>query len=263
MKATFTTCRWFTTVLAFVATCAQAEVRNFKFQGTITQVSNTEFYLDNSVAAGTAFEGFYIYDTATADSNADTTVGDYRHTNGMFGMVVKVGNYTFRTNPEHVDFLLETVNRSTDHYLIRSYHNLCSRPLMVEHMSWQLDSNDGSALTNDSLPTVPPTLSNYVSPFGMTISGVFGSYMIRGTVNLIEENPAIIPQRPKTDVELAVEVKWQSALGYYYQIQSSTNQKDWDDVGEPILGDGTVLSQFFPKDGRNLFYRAEIKNFSN
>ncbi|MCW5559549.1 MAG: hypothetical protein KIT22_17170 [Verrucomicrobiae bacterium] len=247
----------------------RAEIKNFKFRGSLTKVNDSNHLLDNSVTNGVAFEGFYIFDTDIMDSNSDPTVGDYRHSESTFGIVVKVGSYVFRTNPRHVNFLIEVVNRTGgDVYLLRSYHNLCSQPLFVEHISWQLDDSTGSAVTNTALPAIPPDLAAYQSSFSMTVSGGGSNmagmpYLIRGTVDSIEEAPAVTPERPPTALSEAVEVSWPSLLGYFYQIQISEDLDSWKDIGEPMLGDGTVLSRFFPMEtGRRVFYKVDIANFS-
>jgi len=222
--------------------------------------------LDGSVTTNAPFEGFYIFDSPKSDSNADPTVGDYQYSTSTNGLIIKVGTYVFRTNPRNVNFLIEVVNRTKDdHYLLRSYNNVCSKPLYVQHMSWQLDDSTGTALASDALPITPPDLTRFTnSPFGLTIDG--GSmggmpYLIRGRVQAISEAPAVIPERPSITLGQAVVASWPSSLGYFYQIQSSQDNQTWTDIGEPILGDGTVLSAFFAQQTSQSFYRAVIKNF--
>ena len=251
-------------LLLFLVISARAEIKNFTFQGTIELVDDQAFVLDGSITNGAAFEGFYIFDSAVADSNSDSTVGDYRFTNSAFGLVVKVGTYVFRTNPGHVDFLIEVVNRpGQDNYLLRSYNNVCSQPVTIDHIAWQLDDSSGTALADDLLPLAPPVLSAYQSIFGLTLDGGCNSFFIRGRVTAISEAPAVIPVRPAVEIGNAVEVRWPSRLGYFYQIQRSDDMKTWTDVGEPVLGDGTTLSRFLAgQPGSSVFYRAEIANFS-
>ncbi len=246
----------------------RAEIKNFVFHGTVTVTEDTAFLLDGSVTNGTPIEGFYIFESEATNSNSDPTVGDYRYTNSTFGIVLKIGSYVFRTNPRHVDFLIEVVDRpGNDSYLLRSYNNVCSEPLFVQHISWQLDDPTGSALQDALLPAVPPTLSAYQSWFGLMVTGgdIGGMpYSIHGAVDSITEAPAVIPERPATTLSDAVQVSWPSRLGYFYQIQSSEDLATWTNIGEPVLGDGTTLSRFFPRNGTNqVFYRAEIANFSN
>ena len=230
----------------------KAEIKKFAFSGVISSVDNRGFQLDASIAAGTPFQGYYVFDTTAVDSSADPTVGMYQFTGSTFGVVVKVGNYVFRTNPQHVNFLMSVVNRTTDGYLLRSYNNVCSRPVSVDHISWQLDDQTGTVLSNDLLPTTPPTLSQWQSLFGLNITGTCSSFFIRGHINAIAETSPGLPNPPAASTAQAVEVKWQSQLGYYYQVQrtiyptTSSQRAQWTNVGEPVLGDGTELSRFFP-----------------
>jgi len=244
---------------------AKAEIKNFTFHGTISEVADQGFVLDGSITNGTTFEGFYVFDSSVADSNSDPTVGDYRFTNSAFGVVLKVGHYVFRTNPRHVNFLIEVVNRpGSDSHLIRSYNNVCSQPLSVDHIAWQLDDSAGTAVTNDFLPPNPPVLASWQSVFGLTVTeNPFVGFWLRGLVTSISEASAIIPERPTATLSDAVEVRWPSRVGYFYQVQSSEDLEKWTDVGEPVLGDGTELSRFFARQaGKNIYYRAEIANFS-
>ncbi|MGZ8937795.1 MAG: hypothetical protein ACXW32_01140 [Limisphaerales bacterium] len=253
---------------ALVVLTSEAAIKNFTFSGTVGEVQDPFLRLDGSITNGTPLQGFYIFDTDIADSNADGTVGDYRNTNSACGVVVKMGNYVFRTNPRKVDFLIEVVNRETDNYLFRSYLNVSSQPVDVGHIAWQLDDSTGSALGDALLPLTPPDLADFQSVFGLTIRGggseMEPGFFLRGAVTSIEEAPAVIPERPETTIDDAVEVSWPSRLGYFYQVQISEDMNEsWTNVGEPMLGDGTVLKRYFPKEkGKKVFYRAEIANFS-
>lgn len=243
-------------------TLAKAENILFTFSGTITYLDDRELILDGSIANGTAFNGFYIFNSNASDTNTDATVGDYQFTTSSFGVVIKIGNYVFRTNPQNVDFLIEVVNRpERDNYLFRSYNNVCSRPLLVEHISWQLDDSGGTALTNALLPLTPPNLNEWESMYGLTVQGGGGRFLIRGKINSITETPSTTPHQPTLAILTAIELKWQSRLGDYYQIQSSEDMQTWTNVGEPVLGDGTELSRFFSRQSGSTFYRATIEYF--
>ena len=123
---------------------------------------------------GTPITGEYTYRLPTKDTNTDQTVGDYPHDRKAFGITVNVGGFVFKTDPKNVNFLVELVNRDTDHYLLRSYNNLpLSDTIPIEHISWQLDDETGNALSNDSLKSapIPPILQNWKDPYGLTITG--------------------------------------------------------------------------------------------
>jgi len=242
----------------------RAAILNNTFTGNVVSVADAGFLLNDSITVGTPIHGFYIFDSSTPDSNTDPTVGDYYHTNSDAGIVVKVGDYVFRTDPAHVNFLIEAVNRtSDDDIVIRSYNNVCSRALVVEHISWQLSDYSGAALTNAALPIIPPNLQEFSQDFGLTVSGGYGTkfYTVRAVVTNITAAPVAVPQRPVTTVKDAVELSWPSALGYFYQTQMSTDMVNWTNVGDPILGDGGVISKFVSKlQGANAYFRAEIAN---
>ena len=177
---------------SLLMTSALAEIKRFAFSGTVGQVSTgTGGVLDGSITNGSPFEGYYTFDITAADSNSDPTVGDYRFTNSAFGLVVRMGSYVFRTDPRRVDFLIEVVNRpGQDNYLLRSYQNLGSQGVIIEHIAWQLDDRSGTALSNDLLLPTPPVLSAFESIFGLTVEGGCSSLFIRGRVTSIREEAA-------------------------------------------------------------------------
>jgi hypothetical protein len=251
--------------ISFCALNARAGLRNFAFHGTVTIVDDMSFQLDGSVTNGAPFEGYYIFESSTPDSNLDTTVGDYWHYSGTVGIVVKVGSYVFRTNPDHVDFLVEVVDRNQDNYLLRSYHNISSTGVPVDHISWQLDDVTGAALTSDALPDAPPILSAYQSAFGLTISGdQLMGYLIRGDVTSIAETPIVIPNRPEVNIAEAVELSFPTKLGYFYQVQYSFDLDNWTNAGAVLLGTGDTVSTFIRKPAtRQTYYRAQIANTPN
>jgi hypothetical protein len=236
-------------------------LKNFSFRGIINLVDDRTFQLPASITNGAPFEGFYVFDTSIPDDNSDATVGDYWHRNGPVGIVVKVGGLVFRTHPDHVELLIEVVDRQDqDNYLVRSYNNVCSSGLAVSHISWQLDDPTGTALSNDTLPTTPPTLTAFQSFFGLDIrsDGFIGGFQIRGAVTSIEETPLIIPTRPEVTILEAVEISFPTKLGYFYQIQYSHDMETWFDFGPRVLGTGETHSAFVRKASKAAFYRAEI-----
>src|SRR5262249_47486420 len=133
--------------------------------GTVATVEDPSGLLDGSVTVGGLFLGLYVFESATAASNPDPTVGDYWHTAAGYGISVWTGNYTFATDPAAVDFLVEVVDRPLgDGYLLRSYNNLpADVGVWVDHIAWQLDDPTGTALANDALPLMPPNLAGWQS----------------------------------------------------------------------------------------------------
>jgi hypothetical protein len=166
------------------------------FTGTVTQVDDRSNNLNGNVRVGDKITGEYTYKLSTKDSNTDQTVGDYRHDKKAFGITVNARGLVFKTDPKNVNFLVELVNRGTDHYLLRSYNNLpLSDAAKVEHISWQLDDETGNALSNDSLKTAPtpPVLQNWKDLYGLTITGGGGdrvgdpsqSFLIRAHIDSV------------------------------------------------------------------------------
>ena len=166
------------------------------FTGTVTQVDDRANNLNGNVRVGDKITGEYTYKLSTKDSNTDQTVGDYKHDKKAFGITVNARGLVFKTDPKNVNFLVELVNRGTDHYLLRSYNNLpISDTAKVEHISWQLDDETGNALSNDSLKTAPtpPVLQNWKDLYGLTITGGGGgrvgdpsqSFLIRAHIDSV------------------------------------------------------------------------------
>ncbi len=258
----------FTGLLALVllagATTVLGEIKNFSFQGVITSLDDPASLLDASVTNGAPIEGFYLFDSNVPAPDPGATVGDYWYTNRAYGIFIKIGPTFFRTNPRQVSFLIEVIDRpDSDHYLLRSHNNLCSEPLFVESISWQLDDSTGTALQDAALLLTPPDLDDFTSVFGLNISGGDMPYSIRGMIQSIAEVPALIQDPPDTTIGSSVEVRWPSQLGYFYQIQKSIDLETWSDVGNPILGDGSVMSMFFAtQPNLQETYRVAIANFS-
>src|SRR5262249_29483429 len=147
--------------------------------------------------------------------------------------------YTFRTDAKNPYLLIEAVNGTNgDSYVVISYNNVCSQGLGVDLIEWQLDDPTGKALTNDFLLTTPAVLSAWEEIFGLAIEGACSAYRLGGQVVSISEAPPIFSERPKLEVGKAVEIRWSSQWGYYYQIQRSEDLTNWTNVGDPVLGDG-------------------------
>lgn len=162
-------CLAFTPVLVVQAHAAGVTVR---LQGHVTEVHDPSGALDGSVTVSSPLTGRYTFDTAIPDSNGDPTVGGYRHSTAPNGIRASIGTYVFETDAASVDFLLEVVNRESDHFVLHSYHNTTHRPdLLIEVLSWQLDDPTGLVLSNDAIPLGAPALSQWSSWFGLTLSG--------------------------------------------------------------------------------------------
>ncbi len=134
---------------------------------------------------------------------------------GGFGITLEVNGFLFRTDPGDVDFLVEICNDHNDNhdaYLLRSYNNLfdISVPLgdpsftwsRDNHIHWQLYDSSHTALASTAgtaLPTMPPVLSDWPSPYRLDISSqqIFGdtqSFYILADVNSVVLSPTSVPE---------------------------------------------------------------------
>jgi hypothetical protein len=157
----------------------------FNFAARVRYINDPENVFGGSIMPGTILIGHYTYDLSTIDTNESPTVADYWHrganTHGA-GIEVTGGGFTFKTDPNNTEFLVEILNdhvfnyvtgpQTEDVYLLRSYKNL---PLngehTVSHISWQLNDKTATALSSIGLPIVPPVLENWDQSYGFDITG--------------------------------------------------------------------------------------------
>lgn len=169
------------------ASCARVKI---EISATVTRVDDFNNLLNNAVAPGDIITGIYSYDSFAVDSNPLPEVGDYRYSTAPNGIRLNVNGLNFGTDPADVDFLLEVVNnyQNLDNYLLISYNNLFAVSAMGElvtnTISWQLDDPTQTALSSTALPRTAPVLSNWQSPFGLSIfsSGDNAFFAIRANV---------------------------------------------------------------------------------
>lgn len=218
-----------------------AETVRFNLAGQIESADGT-FALDGSITNGTPFQGYYVFDSTRQDSNPDPNVGDYRYTNSAFGIVIKAGNYVFRSDPANVSFNIQTINRNDgDRYLVTSDRNVSSGKVAISRIAWQLDGSPYS-VSNDRLPLLPQVLTNFATS-SLTIEGP-GGLTISAAVDTVSETATTPVGQPFMSIQQAVAVKWESELGRVYQIQYSEDLKNWNVTGELILGEGTTMVRF-------------------
>lgn len=156
-------------------------------KGEVAEVFDPDNILGGAINVGDPIFGSYTYDPATSDSDPLPTRGEYLHTSPPYGIAVNAGGFHFETDPSNVDFEVAISNDQgsppEDYYVLWSNSNL---PLwngaLVEAIGWQLDDPTGTALSSDALPTVPPTLSDWESIFGLNAYGRSGIYNVRAHV---------------------------------------------------------------------------------
>jgi hypothetical protein len=157
------------TILAACGGSARAQDVTISFKGTMTYVQNSPF---PDIAPGTPFTGSYTYNLSTPNTGGIPQVGDYWHQTAPYGVTVKIGTHTFKTNPSNVSFLVELVNDyySQDNYHFLSYNNLDTDGVPVQMIDAQFDDFSQTALSNVSLPSTPLDLTKWTQTFGLNIS---------------------------------------------------------------------------------------------
>ncbi len=189
---------FFGTVLAacitFPLTADAVNTLTFTFNAHVTVVDDPDNLLGGAISVGDTFKGTFAYDLDTPDTNPDPTVGDYWHSTAPHGFKITINNLVFNTDPDNTEFLFELVNRDPsqggDAIVLRSYQNDFSIPMQEEHISWQLDDPDGTALSDVNLPT-SFDLSLWEQMFGLTITGenmfppLHSHYFIRAVVDKV------------------------------------------------------------------------------
>ena len=168
------------------ANCAQMKI---EISATVSEVIDPDNLLNNAIAPGDIITGVYAYNSFAVDSNPLPQVGDYHYMTAPNGIRLRVNGITFATDPADVDFLLEVVNNyeNSDNYVLHSYNNLfdvsATGTLVMNFIDWQLDDPTQTALSSAALPRNPPVLSDWQSPFGLSISSMGDdSFLIRANV---------------------------------------------------------------------------------
>lgn len=154
---------------------AEAALITIEIEGVVDIVGDPENLLEGKIKTGDAIVGTYTYDLLTPDSEPYAWAGMYEHRNPPAGISLTVGDFTFATNPDNVDFVVAILNDYPpllkDQFWMRSYNNISLHSgTMVDIISWQLDDPSGTALSSTSLLTGPPVLSDWQSNI-LVISG--------------------------------------------------------------------------------------------
>jgi len=154
----------------------QATYVTIYIEAEVDYAWSTGDFLVGKIDVGDTLTGWYTFDSETADTNPSEYVGDYYHYSSPAGITLSGGGFTFQTDPEDVEFLVETYNGEiTDNYLLRSENNLpLSNGWPVYSISWQLDDDTATVLSDDSLPLTPPVLSDWQDGNILDITGTTG-----------------------------------------------------------------------------------------
>jgi hypothetical protein len=158
-------------VLAFVLCVsfapAQAETIKIGLTGVVDSVGDSYNLLGGKIQANDIITGFYTYDSLMSNSAPEPEYeGWYQYTTSPYGMSLTVGDITFQTDSENVNFGIEVSNNfygeSRDIYVMNSNNNLSlANGLSIDNLHWQLDDYSGTALSDTALPLEPPDLSKW------------------------------------------------------------------------------------------------------
>jgi len=55
--------------------------------------------------------------------------------------------------------------------------------------------------------------------------------------------------------QTGLSIEWNTAPGATYQLERSTNLRDWSDFGDPVSGNGAKAQKIVPADSGFAFYR--------
>src|ERR1700752_4531060 len=177
MSVRLMVCTFVMLLLAPIA--ASAQDGTFRFSGTITETYNSPFA---DIEPGTPVTGVYTFNLGAPDENSFPTVGDYWHRGPPHGVILRVGNRVFKSNPASVEFLIEVANNhsNSDNYLFISYNNQQTDGVDVGPIYWQLDDPTQTVLSSPALLATPPVLSQWLQIAGLYIDGPSSDYQIRG-----------------------------------------------------------------------------------
>jgi len=155
MFAMFILCLWCVPVKATLIT--------IEIEGVVDSVRDTGNQLGGKIKTGDTITGTYTYNLLTPDSEPSAWVGVYEHHNPPAGISVNVGDFTFLTNPDNVDFIVEILNdyppSLKDQFWMRSYNNISLPSGISVGIAWWFDYLTDTFST-DALPATAPVLEN-------------------------------------------------------------------------------------------------------
>ena len=180
-------------------------------EARVMLVKDTDNLLLNQINVGDTVKGQYVFDSETPDtdfvhsSGVSPSVGRYWHYSSPYGLSLEAGGFSFQSDPDDTEFLIEICDDHTlvepdiarDNYLLGSYRNLPLYPgVSVDHITWQLDNDSGSAVDSDALPPGAPILVDWPDTFAhLTVEGSAddgdgcSGYSIRAQVMAVEVIP--------------------------------------------------------------------------
>ena len=140
----------------------------------VWQVDDRANLLEGKIQVDDIITGIYRYDSETPNTSTESNAGLYMHYSMPYGIEIYGGGYTFKTDPDNVEFKVAIGNNyySKDYYIINSRNNVnLSNGIGVEMISWQLEDDTMTAISNTILPVTPPNLDIWDSISGLEITG--------------------------------------------------------------------------------------------
>jgi hypothetical protein len=147
---------------------AAGEIVYVKVTADIVDINDPSGVVSD-IQAGDAIEGFYIYDTDTADQNSDIGLGEYQQELGVGTIELNIGTYTFKTTtdtsgpiPITIDINDEYMGDSSESYEVISYSNELTKNSIIQNATIHdiyivlYDSNGKDILSSDALTDTPP-----------------------------------------------------------------------------------------------------------
>ncbi len=138
-----------------------------KIIGKVIGVVDSDNLLGGAIQVDDEIIGKYMYYSRTQDTYpGDPEIGEYWHTSFPFGIEVNVGGFVFKTDPNNVKFIIHINNKIESHlpdsYDVTSDNNLpLSNGMAIDEIDWTLIDDTNTALSNDTLPTTAPVLTDY------------------------------------------------------------------------------------------------------
>lgn len=149
-----------------------------KIDAKVDQVTDPYNLLNGIIHVNDTITGKYTYDPLAEDAYPNVPdVGIYLMNSSPCGFEVKTGGLVFKTNktnPNDINLCIEILNNYSDNGDI--YAVLCgnilplSNGMLVDEMYWVLIDQNATALSDETLPTTAPILSEWNSN-GLCIIG--------------------------------------------------------------------------------------------
>lgn len=190
-------------LLACVAsTAANAEQVTVAIRANVTSVDDYSGILSGRIQVGDVIDGYYVYDTATPDSNSSTIGGTYWHHSTQHGMALEINGLLFASDPGDVQFVVEVqdnvVGKKYEQYALKSNKNIFDMSApdgdspVTNTLSWNLAAFTGAALSSDQLPGSSPVLADWLSnSLSIYSSGNGRKYLVTAKVTSAEVVPSV------------------------------------------------------------------------